>query len=304
MYETDEVPESDDLEGVSATVIGGDGREIEYVRGLLADGADVEATGCLPEAEEIMGKPQTQDPAEAVSGVDVVLHSVVYITPEGYLFTPGWDEDIHQDVFRNMDEGSVLIIGTATDEIHQMAEEEGFHIHEYGDDDELMLLRAPTIVEGALKVAIEETTVSIHDSKTAVLGFGRMGFSVTRTVELLGAKTSVVARDRSQLSRARELGATPVHLDNKMDALEDARIVFNTIPVEILSEDVLKQMRRDAVIVDLASVPGGTDFDAAEELGINANLARGLGGRAPETAGRLQYRGIRQMIMDELDIDA
>ena len=302
MYETDEIPESDMLDGVSATVIGGDGREIEYVRGLLADGASVDACGLSSEADEILGRPQNKDPADAVSGVDVVLHSVVYITPEGYIFTPGWDEDIHQDVFANMDAGSLLIIGTATEEIHSMAEEQGFQILEYGDHDELMLLRAPTIIEGALEIAIRETAVSIHDTKTAVLGFGRMGFSVTRTVELLGAKTSVVARDRSQLARARELGATPVHLDNKLDALADARIVFNTIPVEILSEDVLSAMRNDAVIVDLASVPGGTDFEAAEELGINATLARGLGGRAPETAGRLQYHGIRQMIIDELDL--
>lgn len=303
MYETDHVPETDDLEGVTAAVIGGDGREVEYVRGLLADSAEVRACGCLPEAEEILGRSQEQTMEEALDGVDVALHSVVYITPEGYIYTPGWDEEIHQSEFRHLPEGSTLIIGTSTDEIDQIAEEEGFTVVEYGDDDELMLLRAPTIVEGALEIAIRETDVSIHDTPTAVLGFGRMGFSVTRTVVQLGAETSVVARDRSQLARAREIGATPVHLDDLEETLADKRIVFNTIPVEILSRDVLEGMREDCVIVDLASVPGGTDFDAAEELGINATLARGLGGRAPETAGRLQYRGIRQMIIDELDLE-
>lgn len=303
MYETDHVPETDDLEGVTAAVIGGDGREVEYVRGLLADSAEVRACGCLPEAEEILGRSQEQTMEEALDGVDVALHSVVYITPEGYIYTPGWDEEIHQSEFRHLPEGSSLIIGTSTDEIDQIADEEGFTVVEYGDDDELMLLRAPTIVEGALEIAIRETDVSIHDTPTAVLGFGRMGFSVTRTVVQLGAETSVVARDRSQLARAREIGATPVHLDDLEETLADKRIVFNTIPVEILSRDVLEGMREDCVIVDLASVPGGTDFDAAEELGINATLARGLGGRAPETAGRLQYRGIRQMIIDELDLE-
>jgi len=293
--------ETDVLSDITAAVIGGDGRELEYIRGLLADGAEVRACGCLPEAADIMGHPQTDTAREAIEGADVVLTTVVYITEDGEIHTPGWDGEIYQSCFQHIESGGLLIIGTSTDEIDESAEENNFTVIEYGDDDELMILRAPTIAEGAVRTTIEHTDISIHDSETVVLGFGRMGFTMARTSVALGAHTTVVARDPAQLARAREVGADPVHLDHLKETVADAEIVYNTVPVELLDREVLKLMSEDCVIVDLASVPGGTDFDAAEELGITAVLARGLGGRAPKTAGRSQWQGIRRMLLEELD---
>lgn len=245
-----------------------------------------------------MGHPQTDTAEDALAGADVALTTVVYITEEGELYTPGWDGEVYQTAFSHMDAGSTLIIGTSTTEIDGLAAEIGFEVVEYGDDDELMLLRAPTIAEGALEIAIGNTDVSIHDNNCMVLGFGRMGFTMARTLVALGGHTTVVARDRAQLARAREIGARPIHLDRLPEEVADAVMVFNTIPAEVLSRDVLGEMDDECVIVDLSSVPGGTDFDAAEELGIEAILARGLGGRAPKTAGKLQWQGIRPIVRE------
>ena len=49
-----------------------------------------------------------------------------------------------------------------------------------------------------------------------------------------------------------------------------------------------KTLPGGALIIDLASLPGGTDFAAAEELGLHAEHALALPGRcAPQTAGAL-----------------
>jgi dipicolinate synthase subunit A len=299
-YEVDEMGESDALEGVTAAVVGGDGREVEYLRGLVADGAEVRACGLPPEAEEVMGRPQSETPEEAIEGADAVFTTVVHITEEGELYTPDWDGEIYQDAFGHIDPGGALFIGTSTPEIDSYADDVGFDVVEYGDDDELMLLRAPTIIEGVLGITIDHTDISIHDSQSVVLGFGRMGYSMTRTLEALGAHTTVVARDGAQLARAREMGARPVHLDDLTDAVGAAEMIFNTIPAEVLTRDVLAGVPRDAFVLDLASTPGGTDFDAAEKLGIDAVLAPGLGGRAPKTAGRYQWMGLRRMLLEDL----
>ena len=44
--------------------------------------------------------------------------------------------------------------------------------------------------------------------------------------------------------------------------------VINTIPAPVLPRALLEQLPRGALVIDLASLPGGTDFAAAEELGI------------------------------------
>ncbi|MGM9936476.1 MAG: dipicolinate synthase subunit DpsA, partial [Candidatus Ornithomonoglobus sp.] len=61
---------------------------------------------------------------------------------------------------------------------------------------------------------------------------------------------------------------------------------FNTVPALILTGEVLEKVRQDTLIIDLASKPGGIDFDAAAELGLRVIWALSLPGRvAPVTAG-------------------
>ena len=48
----------------------------------------------------------------------------------------------------------------------------------------------------------------------------------------------------------------------------------------------LRELPRDCLCIDLASTPGGVDFDAAHEQGLNCIWALGLPGKvAPHTAG-------------------
>ena len=64
--------------------------------------------------------------------------------------------------------------------------------------------------------------------------------------------------------------------------------VINTIPAPVLPRALLQKLPGGALIIDLASLPGGTDFAAAEELGLHAEHALALPGRcAPQTAGAL-----------------
>ena len=44
-------------------------------------------------------------------------------------------------------------------------------------------------------------------------------------------------------------------------------VILNTAPVLLLDREVLQTVREDALVIDLASRPGGVDFAAAEALG-------------------------------------
>ena len=63
-----------------------------------------------------------------------------------------------------------------------------------------------------------------------------------------------------------------------------------------LQERLLK-VDKDAVIIDLASAPGGVDYIAAQELGIKAYLELSLPGIvAPKTAGKIVYQVINNLV--------
>ena len=108
--------------------------------------------------------------------------------------------------------------------------------------------------------------------------------------------TSVCCDSRCAGCRAAPLTALPTLLPG-FDA------VINTVPAPVLPRALLQQLPGGALIIDLASLPGGTDFAAAEELGLHAEHALALPGRcAPQTAGALIAQTVLA-ILEERDPD-
>ena len=48
-------------------------------------------------------------------------------------------------------------------------------------------------------------------------------------------------------------------------ALQESDFIFNTIPAMVLPKALLGYVRRDALILDMASAPGGVDYEACKE---------------------------------------
>jgi dipicolinate synthase subunit A len=100
------------------------------------------------------------------------------------------------------------------------------------------------------------------------------------------------------------MGAEAIHLEDLGEVLPDVDVVFNTIPALVLTRELLQKMPQEALIIDIASSPGGVDFQGAADLGIKAILAAGLPGKAaPVTAGRILGRCLPRLILSVLSKD-
>lgn len=60
------------------------------------------------------------------------------------------------------------------------------------------------------------------------------------------------------------MGIRAVHFSDLEEEIGRAEIIFNTVPNLILDRVMLERVSREVVIIDLASIPGGTDFEYAE----------------------------------------
>ena len=84
------------------------------------------------------------------------------------------------------------------------------------------------------------------------------------------------------------------------DALPGCGIVINTVPAPMLTAARVAGMKPDALILDLASAPGGTDFEAARAFGIRALTAPGLPGKwSPQTAAEAVRDAVYNILEDE-----
>jgi len=116
----------------------------------------------------------------------------------------------------------------------------------------------------------------------------------------LGARVKVGVRRQEHYARAWEMGFTPFYTADLIQHVHNVDLLFNTIPSMIVTAQVIANLPHRAVIIDLASKPGGTDFRFAEKRGIKALLAPGLPGIvAPKTAGRIIANTVCQLLMED-----
>ena len=182
--------------------------------------------------------------------------------------------------------GAHIILGRADDGLKKAAAGLGISIHEYEGDQELMLLRAPAIVEGVIKILIENTPITIHDSRICVVGQGNIGTVLTRTLIALGAHVTVAARNPVQRASAYTMGAVALTLGDLHRRRGSFDVLVSTVPAPIVTSTIIDRLPPHALIVDMAAPPGSCDLNHAKNTGRKAIWARALGRRAPITVGR------------------
>ena len=150
--------------------------------------------------------------------------------------------------------------------------------------------------EGAVRIALERTERTLKGSRSAVLGYGRIGKDLVKLLVSFGADVVATARRKEQLEDIAALGVLAVHTDDLIEACNDCNFIFNTIPCVLLDEEKLRKLRRDVVIIDLASSPFGVDFNAATRLKLDAQTYQSLPGRMfPRTAADIIYNCIKDL---------
>jgi dipicolinate synthase subunit A len=279
-------------------IVAGDAREQEIARCAVRAGAVVRAYGFPWPDEGIEGVYHAADAADALKGADIALFPIPGITAEGALFAPKCPEKIipTREMLAGMRRSASIILGWADGNLKAHCEALGIALHEYEWDVDLMLLRGPAIVEGVLKVIIENTQITIHKSNICLVGQGTIGSLLTNTLVGLGAHVHVAARNPVQRAAAYAAGAEALTLEQLPTILPSTDVLIGSVPKRLLEHDQLLLLPKHTLLVDVAAPPGTIDREAAAELGLKTVWARGMGSRAPITVGRSQWTGISRRI--------
>jgi len=294
------------LQGIRILVLGGDQREIEMVRCLADLGGQIYTVGHMSYAgcPNVVRTESLGSFPEALPEVDVVIAPMSNTDQAGQISAvpeKGLVLRIDDGFLQRFPPGTPLFIGMARPIVRELAERHRLLLIETAEDDEVAILNSIPTAEGAIQIAMEELPITLHGARSVVLGFGRCGLTLARMLHGLGSRVCVVARNPAQLARALEMGLDTALLSDLGEVVGGADIIFNSVPALLLTRDILQQLPRGILIVDMASAPGGVDYPAAAELGVKAILALGLPGKvAPITAGRILGRCLPRMILKSL----
>jgi len=284
------------------TVIGGDLRNVKLAEAIRADGSQVRLFGFKNAGfDTILSETENLD--RAIDDSDIVIGPVPCTNDNEILNTPFHDEKIHiSEVFRRMKKNQLFIAGRINDRILQTAGAYNIRIIDILEREEMAVLNAIPTAEGAVQIAMEELPVTLNGSRTLVLGFGRVGKVLAKMLHGLGADVYVETRKYSDMAWLKAYGIKPVYINDLSRYLSDMDVIFNTVPSRILDGEKLEKLGKECLVIDLASKPGGVDFERAKMLGIKVIWALSLPGKvAPVTAANYMKETIYNII-EELGV--
>ncbi|MDQ1908889.1 dipicolinate synthase subunit DpsA [Paenibacillus sp. GD4] len=290
------------LTGLQVAIIGGDARQLEVVHKCSELDATVFLFGFDNLSNQFSGITKAELSPEVLQGMDAVILPAVGTDDEGQV------ETLFSSVVLKLTDEHIAALpkhakvftGMAKPYLRKLCTKYSIELIELFSLDDVAIYNSIPTAEGALMIAIQNTDITIHGSSCMVLGFGRTGLTMARTLQGIGARVQVGVNRPEYYARAHEMGLNPFYTSKLMSHVRDVDLLFNTIPSMIITAQVIAHMPHRAVIIDLASKPGGTDFRFAEKRGIKAILAPGLPGIvAPKTAGRIMADSMSRIIMED-----
>ena len=196
-------------------------------------------------------------------------------------------------------ENGIVFGGMISPEVEELFRQKGITVVDYSKREEFAVLNAVATAEGAVQVAMEELATTLSGRKILILGAGRIAKVLIDVLSGFHTRITVAARKCSDLAWAKVYGCDAVHIGKIDDRLDSFDVIFNTVPAVVLDEGRLKKVNKNCLVIDLASKPGGVDFDTAGMLGVRTIWLLSLPGKvAPVTSGEVIAGTIRNILSE------
>jgi dipicolinate synthase subunit A len=188
--------------------------------------------------------------------------------------------------------------GSLDDSFYSLCDEENVKVYDYLRSPEVVWENAVLTARGIVDEA-KKCPEKFNSGKALVLGFGNCGKAIAG--ELKKQQVYVAVRRADLRLKIESAGYKYVNLSEISQFLRSGEYsyIYNTIPAMVLDKAAIDSLKKDAVIFDIASAPGGTDFDYCREKGVEAYLRLGIPGKCyPDCAGAIIAGYINRVIFE------
>lgn len=161
------------------------------------------------------------------------------------------------------------------------------------------------VEENALLTAkgiIQEATslnIYIEQSNCLVSGYGYCAKAIAKEIKNKGGKVDIIARNTSLKDEILSNGYEFINLNNYSNVnMDKYSYVFNTIPALVINSKMIEKFSDNVMIFDIASFPGGVDFEYCKNNNIFTRHSLGIPGKLyPKEAGTIIAKAIVNKIL-------
>ena len=197
--------------------------------------------------------------------------------------------------FKSINNKKVTLVGGKINEdIVSSARSYGIRVVDFGDNEAFLTENAYLTAQATVNIIMQSLPRSIRSMNIALFGYGRISKFLLAMFKALGASVKVFARREDVRVLAKcdgAIGTYSFERDNVLYAFNTSDVIINTVPSPVIDTGVLSASQHKPILIDLASLPGGIDIDAAQDLGYKASRELGLPAKyAPSEAGEIVAR--------------
>lgn len=271
------------------SIVGGDLRFIRLAQILCQKGFKVSVFGlCHPDLPQ---EATICNSIDEIKDCPFIIGPIPFSKDGKCVFTPMCNCYVSIEQFFLAASNSFVLGSVLKPSIRTLFEKHHIKYCDIFDMDEIAILNAIPTAEGAIQYAMQNSEITLHNSRCLVMGFGRCGKLLAYKLLALGANVSVEARSTTDLSFISTYGYRPIPLNDLKLYLHEFDFIFNTIPVQLLDASYIDLFNPEVVYIELASTPGGIDISYCENKGILHVPAPSLPGIvAPKTAADILYQ--------------
>lgn len=286
-------------------VIGGDMRQV-YLAEELAQGSNRICCYALCKTTDAHRCSDTSYVAvaaslnEICSTSDCIICPIPFCRNGAFLNQSSFDEALSIDrLLSYLKPGQWFFAGCIPDNFKSAAERKGVQVYDLMDNTSLSFFNTIATAEGAICEAIMRSPVNLHQSSCAVLGYGKCGRTLAHVLKGMFCHVYAVSEQEKERAEASLIADGTGSMKDFRTFAGKFDFIFNTIPSVVVTSELLANMKRSVTIIDIASAPGGVDFAAAKQLGINAVLCPGLPGKyAPSSTAKAIKQTIERILKE------
>ena len=276
-------------------LIGGDSRQLYMADYLEESGFDV-AVYALPEKSRKCVKNLKKE----IENSDAVILPLPVSKDGKHIISSVPMKETVDDIISVIRNDSIIFAGMISRSTEAKLTKKGIKYFDYFKREDVTIKNTVPTVQGILKAMIDNIDYTIHSSKCAVFGYGRVGRITADILNSIGAEVTVCVRKTSDMAGAEIKRMKSCYISDFYKISNEFDIIINTVPSPVIDRKILENLKSDCLIIDVASAPYGTDFATAYEYGINAIQCPSLPGKvAPKTAGKIIAEAIINILKEE-----
>lgn len=255
-------------------IIGGDLRDFFLAQLLSKEKNEVKIYGF----KKLENFKEFEEYDKMISNSDIIIFPIPFTRDKVTLNMPFSDRNIEIKELIEKLENKTIFAGNIDNDIVEKMKSRNNNVIDIMKKEEFAVLNAIPTAEATIEIIFKHTKKILQGSNILILGFGRIGKVLAYKLKALSTNVTCVITNEVEKAWAMVYGYETIDIEsmkNNGSKLKQYDVIINTIPKIILEEE-LKEIRKETLIIDLASKPYGIDRNIVERENLNFIEALGL----------------------------